>query len=333
MAGLRILAAVAAVAGASWVWGCGDDGATFGPGEGAGGGATGSNGAGAGSSGNAQGGTSGAGLAGQGGGAWVPDFDADIVPILEAGCGTKDNKCHSAVAYHASQEEACRGWLTLVNAPLGSVFPDGDKKGQPTGCPDRSLYDRLLDLDAWQCGPPGVEGALIRYVEPCKPEASYLYNKMAGAPICKKPTGELWDKMPPDKPAESNAVTAVKLWIEAGAPANGVPAANCGGGGGAGPASTGAGNQDQLPVPKINHPGDMETRPANKPVPFIGDATDPQDGPLGPEALSWSSDLDGLLGTGKQFEKLLSAGTHTITLEAKDSDGNVGSVSITLYMQ
>jgi hypothetical protein len=91
----------------------------------------------------------------------------------------------------------------------------------------------------------------------------------------------------------------------------------------------------QDPIPNINHPGDMETRPANVPVPFIGSATDPQDGAIPANGLRWYSSLDGPLNGGNptaMFNEVLSVGTHTITLEAEDSDSNIGGTSITVYI-
>jgi hypothetical protein len=64
---------------------------------------------------------------------------------------------------------------------------------------------------------------------------------------------------------------------------------------------------------------------------FVGSASDPEDGVLGGSALRWSSDQDGFLGTGTQIERTLSRAStceghkrHIVTLEATDSDGNMG---------
>lgn len=66
---------------------------------------------------------------------------------------------------------------------------------------------------------------------------------------------------------------------------------------------------------------------------FGGVATDAEDGDLDGNDMVWTSDLDGILGTGRDFNEFLSVGTHVITLEATDSDGNVASVSIDLIME
>jgi hypothetical protein len=62
-----------------------------------------------------------------------------------------------------------------------------------------------------------------------------------------------------------------------------------------------------------------------------GTAFDNEDGQLGNTALSWTSDLDGSLGTGQSLAivaSTLTEGTHTITLTAQDSDGQAGTSNI-----
>ena len=47
--------------------------------------------------------------------------------------------------------------------------------------------------------------------------------------------------------------------------------------------------------------------------------------------LVWTSSLDGQIGTGTSFSRsALSVGNHTITLKATDSDGQMGTASVTL---
>jgi hypothetical protein len=87
------------------------------------------------------------------------------------------------------------------------------------------------------------------------------------------------------------------------------------------------------PVVTINHPGDGEQRAAGSDIPFVGLATDPQDGALTGSALVWSSDLAGVLGSGETVNTSLAAGTHRITLTATDADSNVGTDAITLIVE
>jgi hypothetical protein len=64
---------------------------------------------------------------------------------------------------------------------------------------------------------------------------------------------------------------------------------------------------------------------------FQGTATDHEDGALTGSYLTWSSNLDGTLGTGNNLSlDTLSSGTHTITLTATDFDGTSTSASITV---
>ncbi|MEM9557545.1 MAG: Ig-like domain-containing protein [Acidobacteriota bacterium] len=60
-------------------------------------------------------------------------------------------------------------------------------------------------------------------------------------------------------------------------------------------------------------------------VSFSGDSTDVEDGWLPDSSVLWRSDLEGVLTTGYDYyDQLTIAGTHAITLEGTDSDGNVG---------
>lgn len=138
-------------------------------------------------------------------------FAKDIVPILNRSCGAGDNACHSRVAFHPNKEQGCRGWLALEDAPLGSVDP---KDGTATGCPDVPLYERLTQLDAWECGPPYFAMFPARkYVQPGQPEASHLLNKMNGGPQC-----GVNAVMPKGGKADPAEVEIITRWIKAGAP-------------------------------------------------------------------------------------------------------------------
>lgn len=60
---------------------------------------------------------------------------------------------------------------------------------------------------------------------------------------------------------------------------------------------------------------------------------DPEDGSRDGTPVEWSSDVDGVIGTGAELLQradLLSVGTHVITATARDSAGGVGSDQVTL---
>jgi hypothetical protein len=92
-------------------------------------------------------------------------------------------------------------------------------------------------------------------------------------------------------------------------------------------------DSNQAPAPFISSPTDGTQIDGGLGLNLSGSASDAEDGALGPGALSWSSDLDGPLGTGTLLS--LAAGTlrigeHTITLTAEDSGGLTASTSIQL---
>ena len=64
-------------------------------------------------------------------------------------------------------------------------------------------------------------------------------------------------------------------------------------------------------------------------VTFTGSANDTQDGAL-TASLAWTSNIDGSIGLGGSFSRVLSAGTHTITAKAVDSGGLQATRQITV---
>ncbi len=78
---------------------------------------------------------------------------------------------------------------------------------------------------------------------------------------------------------------------------------------------------------QINSPTPNFSQPAANPLILMGTAFDTDDGVLTGAALSWSSNLQGNLGTGSQLSVSLQPGVHTITLTATDSDNNSISTS------
>lgn len=89
----------------------------------------------------------------------------------------------------------------------------------------------------------------------------------------------------------------------------------------------------EAPTAQVNHPGDGEMRPAGVVIPFIGEASDLQDGVLTGASLVWVDSVEGEIGQGESFDAmLLTLGEHTITLTATDADGNVGEDTIVLQI-
>jgi PKD repeat protein len=85
------------------------------------------------------------------------------------------------------------------------------------------------------------------------------------------------------------------------------------------------------PSASISSPGNGTSVVQGTSVSFAGSGVDPEDGTLGGNSLSWTSNLDGNIGAGTSFNNgNLSVGTHVITLTARDAQGLTGSATTTL---
>lgn len=148
-------------------------------------------------------------------------FKSDIVPLFNRSCGTTAAGCHSREAYAATLNMGCRGWLALEDATLGAKFYSGPMSGQNTNCPDRTLYQRLLQLDAWMCSNPP-----IKYITPNSTAQSRLHQIVSGNPTgngkCEKSPGVPNTAMPPAPatPLSASEIQLLTEWINAGAPNN-----------------------------------------------------------------------------------------------------------------
>lgn len=89
--------------------------------------------------------------------------------------------------------------------------------------------------------------------------------------------------------------------------------------------------EKKSPEPVIISPPDTATFFLFEPIILKGSAFDPEDGPIDGDSLSWSSDIDGALGSGRELTLTsLSPAEHLIMLSTLDSDGNLGTASTTL---
>ena len=83
------------------------------------------------------------------------------------------------------------------------------------------------------------------------------------------------------------------------------------------------------PVVTITAPDDGSGFNAGTSIAFSGSAQDSEDGDL-TSSLTWTSSLDGEIGSGGSFSAVLSNGTHVITASVTDGGGLPGSASVTV---
>lgn len=84
------------------------------------------------------------------------------------------------------------------------------------------------------------------------------------------------------------------------------------------------------PTASIISPADGASFPSTGAITFTGSGLDGEDGQVSEDSLTWTSSIDGRLGTGTLLDTPLSVGNHTITLKAKDSSGAYDSTSINI---
>ncbi len=88
---------------------------------------------------------------------------------------------------------------------------------------------------------------------------------------------------------------------------------------------------NESPTATIHAPSEGDSFPQGRPIAFRGSGTDSEDGDLTGESLVWTSNLDGRIGSDTAFVSIaLSAGEHTITLNALDSLRATGSDTVAI---
>ncbi len=94
-------------------------------------------------------------------------------------------------------------------------------------------------------------------------------------------------------------------------------------------AATPSGPVTAAPTVSITGPTDSSTFASGATILFAGTANDSEDGGI-TGGLSWTSTIDGSIGTGGSFFTTLSDGNHTITASVTDSGSKSGSASISI---
>jgi Concanavalin A-like lectin/glucanases superfamily len=90
-------------------------------------------------------------------------------------------------------------------------------------------------------------------------------------------------------------------------------------------------NSNTAPTASISQPANGSTFTTGTPITFTGTAFDNEDAGLTGSSLTWTSSLNGSIGSGGSFTiSSLSVGIHTIIASVIDSGGLVGSASVTV---
>lgn len=88
----------------------------------------------------------------------------------------------------------------------------------------------------------------------------------------------------------------------------------------------------KLPDAYIHYPQDGAVIQFGLSIILDGSGYDLEDGIIAGENISWTSNVDGFLGSGANALVDLSYGYHTLTLEVEDSDGNTAQNSVTVFV-
>lgn len=101
------------------------------------------------------------------------------------------------------------------------------------------------------------------------------------------------------------------------------------GGNGACDTSSSPPPSNTAPTVTITSPANNSTFTEGNTINFSGSASDNESGDL-TSSLSWTSSIDGIIGSGGSFSRNLGVGTHTITASVTDPGGLTGSASISV---
>ena len=89
---------------------------------------------------------------------------------------------------------------------------------------------------------------------------------------------------------------------------------------------------NKIPYAYIQSPTDGEIIPNGLSIVLAGNGYDMEDGQIIDDRITWTSDIDGNLGSGSQILFDLSFGQHTITLHVIDNDGHEADESISIFI-
>ena len=89
---------------------------------------------------------------------------------------------------------------------------------------------------------------------------------------------------------------------------------------------------NSTPIVSISTPSSGSSFSEGSAIGFTGSAVDNEDGSLG-SSMVWRSNLDGQIGSGAAFERVLTPGNHTITARVTDSAGAVAEAQRTVTVQ